>query len=354
MRKFFRPSYPQSGLPPGTLVHVGEKTLDKVKIMLIDYTHEKFEEKQITTIEESLPYIQESSVTWINVTGVHDKSIIEDIGKFFEINSLTLEDIMITNQRPKVENFENYIYLVLRTIFYDKSSSELNFENVSIILGKNYVISFQEKENDLFSAVKERVVKASGRIRKRGNDFLAYALMDTIVDRYFPTLEFLGDKMEDYEEQLIKDPSEKIMHQLHKMRREVLVFSKSVHPVREIIGFIQREDTDLINDETLNYVRDVYDHAIHVIETLDAYRDIVTGLVEMYLSIISNRMNQVMKVLAIIATIFIPLTFIAGIYGMNFDNMPELHVSWAYFSVLGLMGGVAIVMIIYFKKKDWF
>ncbi len=354
MRNLFRTTSHKKGLPPGSLIHVGEESTEKVKIVLLDYTHERFEEKQLQTIEESLPYIQESSVTWINIIGVHDRNVIESVGKFFEINSLTLEDVMNTNQRPKVENYEHYLYVVLRTVFYGQTSKEMNFENVSIILGKNFVISFQEKENQLFNSIRERVIKASGRIRKRENDFLAYALMDTIVDHYFPTLEYLGDKIEECEEQLMENPDEKILHQLHIMRREILLFSKSVHPVREIVGFIQREDTELVNDETLNYIRDVYDHVIHVIETLDAYRDIVTGLVEMYLSTVSNRMNQVMKVLSIIATIFIPLTFITGIYGMNFAHMPELNVPEAYYVVLGIMISVAVTMIIYFWRKGWF
>ncbi|MCJ7693106.1 MAG: magnesium/cobalt transporter CorA, partial [Sedimentisphaerales bacterium] len=293
------------------------------------------------------------TVTWINIDGLHDIQVIEKIGKNFDFHPLILEDILNTGQRPKFEDFENYIFIVLKMLTYDDDEETIKSEQVSMILGHNFVISFQEIQGDVFENIRERIRTAKGRIRKMSCDYLLYTLLDAIVDNYFAIMEKFGEKIESLEEQLVSDPDEKILQKIHSMKRELISLRKSVWPLRELVSGLQRSESELISEPTIIYFRDVYDHTIQVIDTVETFRDMVSGMLDIYLSSISNRMNAVMKVLTIIATIFIPLTFVAGIYGMNFKFMPELEWKWGYFIVLIIMAVAAAAMLIYFRRKKW-
>lgn len=341
------------GLPPGTLVYVGERKVETVRMTYIDYDEQNFAEKQVSNIEDCFAFKTTPTVTWINIDGLHDVQIIEKLGRQFELHPLLLEDILSTRQRPKIDDFDKHFFIVLRMLRYNDGGQAVESEQVSIVLGSNFVISFQERLGDVFEQIRDRIRNAKGRIRKMGSDYLAYSLIDAIVDGYFTILEKLGEKIEYLEEQLVSTPTEQTLQQIHRLKREMIILRKSVWPLRELISGLQRTESKLISEVTSIYLRDVYDHTIQVIDTIESFRDMVTGMVDIYLSSISNRMNAVMKVLTIIATIFIPLTFIAGVYGMNFKYMPELQWRWGYGAVLLVMVLAAVVMLIYFRKKKW-
>ena len=341
------------GLPPGTLVHVGEKRTEKVRITIIDYDEKEFQEKEAEAVEECFPFKDEPTVTWINIDGIHDIETIEKIGKHFDIHPLILEDILNTAQRPKMEDFGDYIFIVFKMLYFDEHEKEIKTEQVSLVLGKNFVISFQEREGDVFNPVRERIRNSKGRIRKMGSDYLAYALVDAIVDNYFIILDKIGEEVESLEEELVGDPGPETLHVIHGLKREMIFLRKSVWPLREVINALERGESPLINESTEIYLKDVYDHTIQVIDTIETFRDVISGMLDTYLSVVSNKMNEVMKVLTIIATIFIPLTFIAGIYGMNFEYMPELGWHLGYFTVWFVMAIVAALMVFYFRRKGW-
>ncbi len=343
----------KAGLPPGTIVHVGEKRHERVKLSVINYDSANFQEKGVKTVEEALSFKDKSSVTWLNINGVHQSEIIEQVGKHFGIHPLVLEDIANTGQRPKMEDFEDYIYVVLRMLSFDSEEKETITEQVSIVLGRDFVISFQEKEGDVFDTVRERLRNNKGRIRKLGADYLAYALMDAVVDNYFIILEKLGETIEDIEDKIVTNPSSETLRTIHDLKREMVFLRKSVWPLREVISRLERSESALINKSTGIYLRDVYDHTIQVMDSVETFRDMLSGMLDIYLSSASNRMNEVMKVLTVIATIFIPLTFLAGIYGMNFRHMPELDQSWSYPLILIFMFTLAMLMVIYFRRKKW-
>jgi magnesium transporter len=344
----------KTGLPPGALVHIGQKKAKAVRITLIDYNEHNFQEKQVTDIEECFPFKESQTITWINIDGIHDVDIIEKIGKHFGLHPLILEDILNTTQRPKFEDYDNHLFIVLKMLMSAGEKQLVQFEQVSIVVGHKFVLSFQESVGDVFEPIRDRLRNSKGRIRKMDSDYLAYALLDAIVDGYFSVLETIGDSIESIEEQLAKEPTEKILRQIHSLKREMIFLRKSIWPLRELISSLQRSESDLIAQSTDVFLRDVYDHTIQVIDTVESFRDIVSGMLDLYLSSISNKMNAVMKVLTIIATIFIPLTFIAGIYGMNFKHMPELEWRWSYAVVWLVMIVIAVGMIIYFRKKKWF
>jgi magnesium transporter len=343
----------KAGLPPGTLVHVGERKAGKARITIIDYDERHFEEKEAKSVEESFPFKDKPTVTWINIDGVHQLEILEKVGEHFNIHPLVLEDIVNTGQRPKIEDFVDYIFLTLKMLRYSEEENETKAEQVSMILGSNFVISFQENEGDVFDPIRQRIRAGKGRIRKMGSDYLAYALMDAIVDNYFTILEKLGDRIEDFEEELVVNPTPQTLQAIHQLKREMIFLRKSVWPLREVINRLERWESSLIKKPTAIYFRDVYDHTIQVIDSVETFRDMLSGMLDIYLSSVSNKMNEVMKVLTIIATIFIPLTLVAGIYGMNFKFMPELETAVGYPIVLLIMLCVGVVMIFYFRKKRW-
>jgi magnesium transporter len=344
----------KAGLPPGTLVHIGEKKTEKTRITIVDYDETQFEEKEAKTIEECFPFKDTPTTTWINIEGVHDVDIIQKIGEHFDLHPLLLEDIANTEQRPKMEDYGNYIFIVLKMLSHDEKANEIKAEQVSIIFGSNFLISFQEGiKGDVFNPVRERIRDGKGRIRKMKSDYLAYSLVDAIVDSYFLILEKLGEKIEDIEEELVTNPASETLRAIHHLKREMIFLRKSVWPLRELISCLERGESSLIQESTGIYLRDVYDHTIQIIDTIETFRDMLSGMLDIYLSSVSNRMNQVMKVLTIIATIFIPLTFIVGIYGMNFEYMPELKWRWGYFAVLFVMVIIGIGMVIHFGRKKW-
>ena len=343
----------KAGLPPGALIHIGEENTEKVKITLIDYDENNFKERELAKIEESFPFKAIPTVTWINIDGLQNIEIIEKVGKHFDLHQLILEDILNTDQRPKCEDYEKCLFIVLKMLRYDDESKSIYSEQVSLVLGQNFVISFQEDVGDVFDQVRDRIRNNKGKIRKMSADYLAYSLIDAIVDNYFLILEKIGERIESIEEELISEPSNKTVRMIHAIKGELIFLRRSVWPLRELISNLEKAESSLINDSTGPYFRDIYDHTIQVIDTVESFRDMVSGMLDIYLSSISNRMNAVMKVLTIIATIFIPLTFIAGVYGMNFKFMPELEWRSGYFIVLGIMAAVAVAMLGYFKRKKW-
>ena len=341
------------GLPPGTLVYMGEKKIEKVRIRYIDYDEQELREKEVAKTEECFPFKATPTVSWINIDGLHEVEIIEKLGKQFEFHPLVLEDVLNTEQRPKYEDFDRYIFIILKMLYYHEEIQAIESEQISFILGENFLITFQERVGDVFEPIRERIRNAKGRIRKMGPDYLAYALIDAIVDSYFSILEKVGEKIELMEEDLVSDPTEKTLQQIHTMKREMILLRKSVWPLREVISGVQRSESSVIRESTEIYLRDVYDHTIQIIDTIESFRDMVSGMLDIYMSSISNKMNAVMKVLTIIATIFIPLTFVAGIYGMNFEHMPELKWKWAYAGVWVIMLTITVIMLTYFRRKKW-
>lgn len=343
----------KAGMPPGTLVHVGEKRTEAVRITYIDYDELHFQEKEILNVEECFHLKNTSTTTWINIDGIHNVDIIEKIGGQFDLHPLIMEDVLNTEQRPKFEDYDKYMFIVFKMLSYNDEKQKTEIEQVSVVLGQNFVISFQERVGDVFEQIRDRIRNAKGRIRKAGPDYLAYSLLDAIVDNYFSILERIGEKIEFLEEQLVKDPTEQTIRQIHLLKREMIILRKSVWPLREVISGLQRTESRLIEKSTSFYLRDVYDHTIQIMDTIESSRDMISGMVDLYLSSLSNKMNSVMKVLTIIATIFIPLTFIAGVYGMNFRYMPETDCRWGYPAAWLVMIIVAVVMLIYFRKKKW-
>ena len=345
----------KTGAPPGTIVYYGEDQTDKVKITLIEYNESEYVEKDFYDISECIDCVDASMVKWINVDGIHDVALIEKIGKHFNIHPLTLEDVVNTNQRPKFEDYDNYVVSIMKMIYYD---TELHSEQLSVVLMEGMVISFQEVHGgDAFDLIRARIRQGKGRIRKMGADYLAYALIDAVVDCYFGILERIGDKIELLEDELMLDPTKETMQQLHHMKREMIFVRKAVWPMRELINNLERSETVLVKPSTDIYLRDVHDHTVRVIDTVETYRDLLSGMMDIYLSSVSNRMNEVMKVLTIITTVFVPVTFVAGVYGMNFEFMPEIHSkwghAWGYTFAWIVMLVMMISMIVYFRKKKW-
>ena len=353
MPKLFKKMSHKAGLPPGTLVHVGEKKAEEVKITTMDYNQTAFQENEVQTVEECFPFKETPTVTWINIDGLHRVDIIKKIGEHFGIHPLIQEDILHTGQRPKMEDLDSYILVILKMLRYDDEASTVRTEQISIILGSNFVVSFQEMKGDLFNSLRERIRTGKGRIRRMGADYLAYSLLDSIVDHYFILLEKCGERIEVLEEELALSPNPETLQAIHNLKQEIIFLRKSVWPLREVISGLERAESSLIHDAISMYLRDLYDHTIQVIDSVETYQDILSGMIDLYLSSVSNKMNEVMKVLTVFASIFIPLTFMAGIYGMNFEFMPELKMRWAYPALWGAMITVAAILLTFFKRKKW-
>ncbi|MCX5814450.1 MAG: magnesium/cobalt transporter CorA [Proteobacteria bacterium] len=343
----------KTGLLPGTLIHIGEQKTENSRITLIDYDETQFKEMEISSIEECSSFKDKPTITWINIEGIHDVEVIEKTGQCFNLHPLLLEDILNTDQRPKIEDYDSYIYIVLKMISYDDAHREIKTEQVSLVLGHNYVISFQETGGGVFEYIRDRIRNNKGRIRKLGADYLVYSLIDVIIDNYFIVLEKLGETIDILEEELIRNTKPETLSFLHKLKSEMIFLRRSVWPLRELIGTLERGESALIQKSTRLYLRDVYDHTIQVIDSVETFREMLSGMLDIYLSSIGNKTNEIMKVLTMIATIFIPLTFIVGLYGMNFKFMPELESKWGYPAVLILMAVIAAFMLAYFKRKKW-
>ena len=343
----------QIGQAPGTLIYTGNKDNNKLFIESFDYTPDQFIEKELANVEEVFNYKQTDSISWINLNGLNHIGEIEKLGEHYNLHPLVLEDIVNTSQRPKIDDYNDYIFLVAQMMYYDADENIVN-EQISFILGKNYVLTFQEAEGDVFDSLRDRIRNAKGRVRQHGSDYLLYALIDSIVDHYYAIIETMGNKVEELEDQLFEGIREdEITNQIQVLKREILKIRRAIFPLREIINRIEKSESKLIEDKTQRYFSDVYDHVIQISETIEIYREMIWSLMDMYMTNISNKMNEVMKVLTIIATIFIPLTFIAGIYGMNFEYIPELQLKNGYFYIWGLMILIFIGMLYYFKRKKW-
>jgi magnesium transporter len=353
MKRTIQKASRKAGLPPGTLIHIGAKSQAAPRMFRIDYTENALQEMEVGKNESVLPRKDQFPVSWVNIDGLDDLELIQRIGIDLAIHPLTLEDIVHTDQRPKAEEFDGYLFVVLKMLSYEPTERHIRAEQVSLLLGERYLVSFQEFPGDVFEGVRERLRKGKGRIRRSGADYLLYSLLDALVDQYFVILETFGEKIEDMEEGLLAYPTTEMLQGLHDMKREMIFLRKQVWPLREILSRLSKREMDLITEATGVFLRDVYDHSVQVIETIESYRDILAGMVDIYLSTVSNRMNEVMKVLTIIATIFIPLTFVAGIYGMNFAYMPEIDWVWGYLWFWGLVVAITVGMLIFFRRKKW-
>lgn len=345
----------KTGLPPGTIMYVGSKKEEKVSLSEIDFSPDSFNETELTNINQSKNWDNPEFSTWISVGGIHDISIIEAVGRHFKLNNLILEDIVNSQHMPKFEDHEDgYIFVVLKALSVNEEKKTVVPHQVSLILNKNWILSFDEGDFQQFDSFKDRIRQAKGIIRERKPPYLFYRLIDIIVDNYFLATDFIADQLDDIEESILSDPDIEINNDLYKIKKEITAAKKAIAPLREIISGLLKDDSGILNDDTKNYLRDVYEHVIHAMETLDNQRESVSDFLNLYMSALSIKMNEVMKVLTIFAAIFIPLTFIAGIYGMNFEYMPELSWKYGYFAIWGLMIGVTALLLYYFKRKKWF
>ena len=341
------------GQPPGTLVYLGEEPTEPVRITIIDYDETRLQEVEVQTVKACVPFIDTETVTWIQIEGIHEIPIIEEIGECFGVDPLLLEDLMSPTQLPKIEVSEDYVLVILKNLDYDSASANVSREQISLVIGPKFVLSLQENYSEIFRSIQNRLRKAQGRIRRMQSGYLAYALIDIIVDHYFITLDHINERIQGLEEEIMADPSPEVLAKINVLRKEQLLLRRPILPLRDILSEILEDEIPLLGEDTRPYFRDVYDHLIQVIQMLEVMRSAVSGLFDVYTSAVSHRMNEIMKVLTIVATLFIPLTFIAGIYGMNFKFMPELETPWGYPIVLFFMAGIGIVMFIYFKFKKW-
>lgn len=359
MRLLKKISKKKIGLEPGSVIFVGEKKIDKPRIRVIDYDKDTLQEQEISSIEDCFSFRDTSTISWINIDGLHDEQLLEKIGEHYGLHPLNIEDIANTGQRPKLEITDNYVLIILKMLYMDMTSKEIISEQFSFIFGNNFVLSFQEKVGDVFESVRERLRKTIPRVRFMNADYLAYALIDAVVDHYYIVLEEMGNRVEELEDILVQHPQPEDLQTIHELKRQLVYMRKVTWPLREVIGGLERDETTLIKKETKIYIRDLYEHTIQVIDTVETFRDMVSGLLDIYLSSISNKMNEVMKVLTIIATIFIPLGFLAGVYGMNFDtsigglNMPELRQPYGYIMFWGIAVLIGVGLLTFFKRKKW-
>jgi magnesium transporter len=352
MAKLVRPARETLGQPPGNLVHVGEVYSQETALARIEYCEDRVDETTPDMANALTPKVT-GSVLWLDVDGVHDASAIEAIGASAGIHALLLEDVMHTAERPKLDESPTSLFVSLRMLRMAEPAQRVEDEQVSLILGASWVISFQERQGDVFDAVRERIRAGRGRIRSCGPDYLFCSLLDAIVDHYFVVLEKIGDRVEDVYERVVKEPSRAELDTIRLLKRELLFMRRAVWPLREVLSHLEHGETALLRSDTLPYFRDVYDHVIQILETVETYREMLTSLMDVYLSSIANRTNEVMKVLTIITTLFIPLTFLAGLYGMNFRFMPELQWRYGYYVLLGVMAVITVGMFLYFRKKRW-
>jgi len=351
-----RKRYQLPGTAPGTLRKPEVARVSKVTVRVLDYGPETVQERQLDAVEECFAFRDTSTVTWIDVNGLQDLDLIQRLGNHFKLHPLALEDVVNTGQRPKLEDFDDHCFIVMKELRFDEA---VQTEQISLFLGVGWVITFQEAPGDPFEPVRERLRKGKGRIRRMGADYLAYALIDALVDGAFPILERLGERLEDLERDLVRSPTRKLLQEIYGLRRELLYLRRATWPQREVIHALQREDSHLVQPETRVYLRDCYDHTIQILDLLETYRDLAAGMLDLYLSSVSNRLNEIMKVLTVMSSIFIPLTFLTGLYGMNFNpaagpwSMPELNWPWGYPAVLAVMLGVVGAMVYYFRRKRW-
>ncbi|UCC25212.1 MAG: magnesium/cobalt transporter CorA [Gemmatimonadales bacterium] len=351
-------SHKKKGAPPGTVVYVGTERAEPARISFMDYDGDVFSEggradERTVSLDEVLSVLDGPRTTWVNLDGIHEVEMVQGLADHLGIHRLVQEDIVHSSQRAKLEEYPDHLYLVMRMLHWDAESASVQDEQLSLVLGQGAVLTFQERRGDVFEGVRDRLRTGKGTIRSRGADYLAYALIDSVVDHYFHIIEAISDHVEALEPQVLEDPSPEALAAIHRLRREMLVIRRGVWPLRDLLSQLYRDESGFIGADTRVFLRDVYDHAVQVVDTVETLRDLVGGLMDLYLTGVSNRMNEVMKVLTIIATIFIPLSFLAGLYGMNFDSMPELHQPWGYPGLLLVMAAVAGAMLLFFRRKGW-
>lgn len=334
---------------------IAQANKDEANIQIIHYNAQMYDEKLLSKIELCYDYRDTAAITWINIEKSDNIQEINKLANHYNLHPLLLEDIISHDQRPKLDDYDNHIFLILKMLHYNEHTNKIDAEQISLVLGKNYVISVQEvdKEGDVFDPVREKLRGNKGKVRRMGPDYLLYSLIDMVVDNYFKIIERIGERVEEIESNLITDPTTQSLRKLYSLKRELIYLRKAVWPLREVVGKLERLDSDIVKDSTVLYIKDVYDHTVQVIETIESYRDVLAGLLDIYLSSISNKLNAVMKVLTIISTIFMPLSFIVGLYGMNFKYMPELEWKYGYFAVMALCLSVSFVMIMFFRRKRW-
>ncbi len=344
----------KAGLSPGTIVYTGNKQLEKIYIHFLQYDGDSFVEDKFDNHKKiAFNNLIDGKVNWYDIRGIHDVELIEIIGKAFQIHPLILEDVADVNQRPKFDEYELGNFITIRALSFDKSKLSVTTEQISLYFNKSVVLTFQENESDLFEEVRIRIKNGKGRIRNRKTDYLSYAIIDVLIDNYYIVLEEIEEVIEELEENLLSTQDLRNKNRIHILKKELLFVRKSILPLREAINRFSKNETIYVEDRTLLFIRDAYDHTIQIMDMLDSYRDILTGLQDLLITEVSYKMNQVMQVLTLVATIFIPLTFLAGVYGMNFDNMPELHWEYSYFVLLGIMFVLLVGLIFYFKKRKW-
>jgi magnesium transporter len=343
------------GLAPGSLVFTGMQKMAQVDISALNYSETEYIESKPKNIAEVISIIKSfDGITWINIDGLHDEKSIEEICTFLGVHKLSMEDILSVGQRPKLEEYNDYLQAVIKLLSIDAMEDTIEYEQLTFILKGNVLVTFQEKTGDVFNSVRNRIKEAKGSVRKKGADYLLYALLDLVVDHYFTILDSFGEKLEDLETELLNNPDKSTLNKLHGLRRETLLLRRTIYPLREMVGKFEKLEEPIINSDIRVFIRDLYDHTVKVIENIEVLRDMTTGLLDLYMNSTSNKMNEIMKVLTIMSAIFIPLTFIAGVYGMNFINMPELQTKNGYFIVLGVMFTVFLGMLVFLKRKKWF
>ena len=323
-----------------------------VILELIQYNSKEYAMQADLPVDELLTQTKSNHVNWINVDGLHDKSIVLKLGKHFSLHSLLIDDILSDHQ-PKAEEFDDYLFFTMKML-YSIKENKIDYEQISFVLGKDYLLSFQEKEGDLFGSLRERIKQSSGRVRTRNADYLLYRLIDIIVDNYYTVLDEVGQQIEQVEDDIYKGPSNQEFQKIQRIKKELIYLRKALYPLRDAVSKLAKDESGFIEQANIRYYGDVYDHVVHLIDSLDTYKDLTSSLMDIHINTVNTRMNEVMKVLAVISTIFMPLTFIVGIYGMNFDFMPELHSNWGYPLVMSFMAALFFGMIRFFKYKKWF
>ena len=353
MARFLKNKKASIGQAPGEVIFIGEHKIEQTVISIIDFDSENLVEQNLTSIHESTPYKETETVSWINICGLHDTGLIKTIGKEFGIHSLVLEDIVDTGQRPKMEDYDDYLFFAVKMLRFNETTGKIFSEQLSIVLGKSFLITFQEGSNDIFEPVRNRIRKKRGRIRISGVDYLAYALLDTIVDSDTYIIERMGDLIEENEAEVLDNPSQEVFAEINAYKREMNYLRKTIRPVKELVLRLSKTDSSLISSETKPFIKDLLDLITQEVEVIDSYREMLSDHLNIYNGAVSNRMNEIMKVLTIFSAIFIPLTFVAGIYGTNFEYLPELHFKYSYFVFWCVLLVVAFFMVRFFKRKKW-
>ncbi|MDW8318810.1 MAG: magnesium/cobalt transporter CorA [Anaerolineae bacterium] len=344
----------KAGAPPGTLAYLGDApTTQPITVTLFQYDERELSERTLADPAEAFPLPEEPTVSWLNLDGVHRVELIEQIGRALSLHPLLLEDLVNTQQRPKMEDYGAYLFIVARMLDYDPERRHIHSEQVALVLGREYLVSFEEDPGDVFNPVRARLRSGAPRLRKGGPDYLAYALLDAVVDGYFHILEQVGEVIADLEEELVSHPTQETLQGIYRLKREMIALRRAVWPLRDVINSLLHSESELIQSSTKVYLRDVYDHTIQIVDAVESIRDLLAGMLDIYLSGTSNRLNEIMKVLTIFSTLFIPLTFLAGVYGMNFEYFPELKWWFGYPMFWGISLTIALTMLAFFRRRGW-